>query len=203
MTSSLPLFPLGTVLFPGGVLPLRVFEARYVDMIRAAMRDGGTFGVVLIQDGQHEVGNPDVAIADVGCRARIDDWDMAQLGVLQITTTGTERFRIVDRHVKADGLIVADVVAIDDEASAPPPDDAAASVALLKRVVEQIDDEAATLVRPIAKPYRFDDATWVGNRLGELLPMPLPMKQSLMASTDSTARLATIMEFLRLHGVGE
>ena len=199
---QLPLFPLNTVLFPGGTLPLRVFEARYVDMVRAAMRAGTTFGVVLIGDEQHEVGNANVSTAAVGCRARIDDWDMAQLGVLQISTTGTERFVIVDRKVAADGLILATVVPLEAEPAVSPPDEAAPCVALLRAIVEQIDADGSGAPPPIARPYRFDDATWIGNRLAELLPLPRPVKQGLMASSDAVARLATVTQFLRKNGLG-
>jgi Lon protease-like protein len=201
-SGRLPLFPLNVVLFPGGVLPLRVFEARYMDMVRRAMRDGSTFGVVLIRQGS-EVGDVDVATEEVGCRARIDRWDMEQLGVLQIATTGTERFTIVSRNVEPDGLIVADVVPLEEEAPATPAADARPCIALLEQVTQRIDEVTdAAMGPPIAKPYRFDDATWVGNRLCELLPLPLVDRQRLVALTDGAARLEAVSRFLRDHGVG-
>jgi Lon protease-like protein len=202
--SELPLFPLGTVLFPGGVLPLRVFEARYVDMIRRVMREAGDFGVVLIQKGQ-EVVERDVEIEDVGCRARIVDWNMEQLGVLQISTVGTTRFRIVSRDVKPDGLIVAQVEPLELEAAVPVPDECQACRSLLKRIVDRLDEaprEAEDAAPPpIAKPYLFDDATWVGNRLAEVLPIPRGAKHKLMALTDAPARLSIIKQYLAEHGI--
>ncbi len=201
-SARLPLFPLNTVLFPGGMLPLRVFEARYMDMIRAALREESEFGVVLIRGG-HEVGDRGVATEDVGCRARIDRWDMAQLGVLEIATTGTERFRIDARSVEPDGLMMVDVTPLAGDPPAEPSPDAASCVALLRQVVERIEQDVDTKsARPIAPPYRFEDATWVGNRLAELLPMPLLEKQALMAMTDASARLAIVADYLKRQGVG-
>lgn len=206
---TLPIFPLRTVLFPGGLLPLRVFEARYMDMVRNAMRDANEFGVCLIRKGE-EVGKSDVDTADVGCRARIDDWNMEQLGVLQIATTGTARFRIVSRRTQPDGLLVADVEPMEAETATAVPADAAPCQVLLRRIVDRLEDErtkqrepsdseGGTL--PIAQPYLFDDATWVGNRLCELLPIPLSAKQKLMALTDAPTRLELVLRYLKQHGI--
>ncbi len=207
----LPIFALGTVLFPGGLLPLRVFEARYMDMIRNAMRGSGEFGVCLIRKGQ-EVAERGVETAEIGCRARIDDWSMEQLGVLQIATTGTERFRIVARRLQPDGLLVADVEPIDEEHVVAVSSEAAPCQVLLRRIVERLegdregkdasktdDDEALPLL--IAKPYLFDDSTWVGNRLCELLPIPVSAKQKLMALTDGPTRLDIVLRYLKQHGI--
>jgi Lon protease-like protein len=202
MTATpLPLFPLSTVLFPGGILPLRVFEARYMDMIRTAMRDGSAFGIVMIRSGL-EAGDRDVEIEEVGCRARIDTWDMAQLGVLEIATTGTTRFRILDHEVRSDGLMVANVVDVAEESPVDIPADIRRGITLLERIVERMDasDDAPV---SIAKPYRFDSATWVGNRLAEVLPIPLPAKQHLMAMTDASTRLAILSELLDEYGLEE
>ena len=218
MSSSappLPIFALGTVLFPGGLLPLRVFEARYMDMIRGVMRDTNEFGVCLIRKGS-EVGERGVETEDIGCRARIDDWSMEQLGVLQISTTGTERFRIVTRRLQPDGLLVADVEPIDDETALAVPSEAEPCQTLLRRIIERLEeavekgeersgdpdpDDDGPIHLPIAKPYRFDDATWVGNRLCELLPIPPSAKQKLMALTDGPTRLEIVLRYLKQHGI--
>ena len=206
---SLPIFPLRTVLFPGGLLPLRVFEARYMDMVRNAMRDSNEFGVCLIRKGE-EVGERDVDTADVGCRARIGDWNMEQLGVLQISTTGTERFRIVSRRTQSDGLLVADVEPVEAEIATPVPADSTPCQVLLRRIVDRLEDErrkrtepsdGEAVELPIAQPYLFDDATWVGNRLCELLPIPLGAKQKLMALTDAPTRLELVLRYLKQHGI--
>jgi Lon protease-like protein len=204
--ARLPIFPLGTVLFPGGVLPLRIFEARYMDMIRRAMRDGSEFGIVSIRKGT-EVGDRDVDTEEIGCRARIDDWNMEELGVLEITTTGTERFAIVARQVEADGLMVAKVRPLEREPLVALPADMAPCLTLLKRIVQRLDeareqsDDAEAAHPAIAKPYLFDDATWVGNRLSEILPVPRAAKQKLMALTDAPTRLAIILQYLKQHGI--
>ncbi len=207
---TLPIFPLNTVLFPGGLLPLRIFEARYMDMVRRAMREASEFGVCLIRKGHEvgEVGNRGVVETEtIGCRARIDDWNMEQLGVLQIATTGTERFVIVSHAVQADGLMIADVEAIEPEAYAPLPEEAAPCVSLLERIVAQWEASAqgsgadAVQAPPIARPYRFDDTTWVGNRLSEVLPVSLSAKQKLMELTDGPTRIAIVLRYLKQHGI--
>lgn len=206
MRAILPLFPLGTVLFPGGVLPLRVFEARYVDMIRQAMRETSEFGVVLLRRGR-DIDKDGVDIEAVGCRAQITDWNMEQLGVLQIETVGTERFRILSHIVQADGLRIADVESIPADEAAATPEGADLCVRLLERIVDQLksgdDDgpESDPGYQPIAEPHRFDDATWVGNRLAELLPIAMPAKQQLMASTDALERLDTVRRYLLAQGI--
>ena len=103
------LFPLATVLFPQGVLPLRIFEARYLDMVRDCMRDGTLFGVTLITDPRASEVSRTTSLADVGCLARIEAWDMKQLGVLHIRAVGQDRFRLLQTEVQADGLVLADV----------------------------------------------------------------------------------------------
>lgn len=205
-TVTLPIFPLNTVLFPGGLLPLRIFEARYMDMVRRAMRDASEFGVCLISKG-HEVGERGVETETIGCRARIDDWNMEQLGVLQIATTGTERFQIVAHAVQSDGLMVAEVEPLEHEVYAPLAEEAAPCAALLERIVSQWEagdpspDPHAASQPPIARPYRFDDATWVGNRLSEVLPVSLSAKQKLMALTDGPTRIAIVLRYLKQHGI--
>ncbi len=206
MSASLPIFPLNTVLFPGGLLPLRVFEARYMDMVRAAMRDGSDFGVCLIRKGS-EVGDRALEIEEIGCRARIDHWNMEQLGVLEIATTGTERFHIASTRVQNDGLMVAEVEALEAEPAATLPVEATDCLLLLKRIVERLDTARAAdtedqpMQLAIAEPYRFDDATWVGNRLCELLPIAPGAKQKLMALTDGPTRLEIVQRYLKQNGI--
>ena len=206
-STTLPIFPLKTVLFPGGVLPLRVFEARYMDMVRNTMRAGNEFGVCLLRKGS-EVGEHEVETEAIGCRARIDDWNMEQLGLLQITTTGTTRFQIVSRSVQPDGLLVAHVEPVEVEPAATVPPEAAACQALLRRIVQRLEDSHdksaggdEAVPTPIAKPYLFDDATWVGNRLCEVLPIPLSARQKLMALTDGRVRLDIVQRYLKQHGI--
>ena len=205
---QLPLFPLSTVLFPGGVLPLRVFEARYMDMVRQCMKTDAPFGVVLITKGG-EVGAP-AATEAVGTVARIAAWDMPQLGLLHLRAIGGERFRIERAEVRPDGLQVGHVepIAPDDD---PPLDEQYRPCAdLLQRVIDDLgrqraedDGEPQDPVNsiPFEAPYRFDSSVWVGNRLCEFLPIPLRARQKLMELQDATSRLQLVQRFLLQHGV--
>ncbi len=201
--SDLPLFPLQTVLFPAGILPLRVFEARYMDMVRDCMREGSEFGVCLIKKGK-EVGNiaqPEL----IGCRATITGWNMEQLGVLQISTIGTTRFQIVDVQAQSNGLLKASAGDLPPEAPLEMPAEFIACADLLKRIIDQIAagerDDSDAAKPPIAAPYRLDDASWVGNRLCELLPIPLLAKQKLMELTDAATRLSIVHQYLQQHKI--
>ncbi len=205
---QLPLFPLKAVLFPGGVLPLRVFEARYMDMVRQCMKTASPFGVVLITRGG-EIGEP-AATEAVGTLARITAWDMPQLGLLHLRAVGGDRFRIVRRELQADGLQVARVEPIgpDDD---PPLDEPYRPCAdLLQRVIDDAsrpaddgDGEEPEAVHsvPFEPPYRFDSSVWVGNRLCEFMPIPLRARQKLMELEDAAARLQLVRQFLLQHGV--
>jgi Lon protease-like protein len=169
------------VLFPGGHLPLRIFEQRYMQMAKACLRDRTAFGVCLIREGA-EVGAP-ATPADIGCTARIAEWDMAQLGVLQIRALGERRFRILERRVLADGLALASVELLEEESDAEIPPHCADCVRLLERIIEMPG------APPLAPPYRLDSALWVSSRLAELLPLPLAAKQELLELADGGARL--------------
>ena len=184
---DLPLFPLNTVLFPGGRLPLRIFEQRYMEMAKACLRDGTPFGVCLIRDGT-EVGAP-ATPAEVGCIARIAEWDMAQLGVLEIRALGERRFRIVERRVQSDGLALASVHLLEEETYAEIEPHCADCVSLLERILAQPG-------APVAPPYRMESALWVSSRLAEILPLPLEVKQALLELDDGRARLDRVNRLL-------
>jgi hypothetical protein len=168
------------VLFPGGRLPLRIFESRYMDMAKACLKDGSPFGVCLIVEGR-EVGEP-ATPANVGTLARISAWDMPQLGMLHVTALGERRFRVLERRVQSDGLALASVQFLAEDIDAPVPEHCANCVRLLERVIEQ----QGALFEP---PHRLDSSSWVGSRLAELLPLPLPAKQELLELDDARARL--------------
>lgn len=182
------------MLFPGGRLPLRIFEQRYMDMARRCLKDGTPFGVCAIRDGA-EVGAPAVP-ADVGCITRIAQWDMAQLGVLEIVAQGESRFRIIERRVEKNGLQIAKVQMLPAEQDAAVPDSCSACVRLLERVIEQ----HAGLLPP---PHKFDSAAWVSARLAELLPLPLPAKQELLEVDDAATRLERVNSLLRASARAE
>jgi Lon protease-like protein len=187
MTDGLPLFPLNTVLFPGGRLPLRIFEQRYMDMAKACLKDGSPFGVCLIREGA-EVGEPAIP-AHVGTLARITTWDMPQLGVLHVIALGAQRFRIKDHRVEPSGLARGDVELLDADADFPIPEHCVKCVKILQRVIGEQPD----LFEP---PHRVDSASWVGSRLTELLPLPLSSKQELLELSDARARLERLNALL-------
>jgi Lon protease-like protein len=186
--NEVPLFPLNTVLFPGGRLPLRIFEQRYMDMAKACLREGSAFGVCLIREGR-EVGAP-ATPAEVGCLARITAWDMPQLGVLHVTVRGEQRFRILERRVQPDGLARACLQLLEHDADTAIPERCMGCVKLLERVI----DQQAGLFEP---PHRLDSASWVSSRLAELLPLPLPAKQELLELDDAGARIERLSALLR------
>jgi Lon protease-like protein len=193
-TETIPLFPLNTVLFPRGVLPLRVFEQRYMDMAKACLRDESMFGVCLIREGQ-EVGGKVAVPETVGCTARIVDWNMEQLGVLQIRAEGQYRFRIRSTRDNGHGLLIGEVEAIDAEPATPVSEDLAACGDVLRAVIGNAGDAA------FSQPLQFDDAVWLGYRLSELLPIKLAVKQKLLELTDPTARLQVLRDFMRNQGL--
>ena len=192
--SRLAIFPLGTVLFPGGILPLRVFEARYVDMTRDCMKRGAPFGVCLIKEGS-EVGVPAIP-HEIGCLAEIQDWDMQQLGVLNISTRGTRRFRIESTHCEPNGLICARAEPLDDDAGAAVSSAYSSCGEILKALLPRLPPAQMP-----QEPHLFDDAGWLSNRLAEILPMPPLARQRLMELPDPCMRLEIIHRFLGQQGL--
>jgi Lon protease-like protein len=191
--SDLPIFPLNTVLFPDGLLPLRVFETRYMDMTGDCMKRGKPFGICLIREGR-EVGTPALP-EDVGCLAHIVDWDMQELGVLQIATRGGQRIRLLERRVAPDGLTRASAELIAPEPDVALPEEFEACAALLRMVVADRSEAV------FAEPHRFDDSAWVGYRLSEILPVPLAAKQKLLELDDSRSRLEVLLRYLEQRGL--
>lgn len=191
--TRLPIFPLGTVLFPGGALPLRVFEARYIDMTRECMKSGSPFGVCLISEGA-EVGAPAVPHA-IGCLAEIRDWDMQQLGVLSIKTRGTQRFRILETRVESGGLLRATAVPIADDTAIRITAEFGQLAAILRELLPRVPADL------IPEPHDFASAAWLSNRLAELLPIPQVARQKLMELEDAQERLAIIHRFLGQQGL--
>jgi len=209
------LFPLSVVLFPQGVLPLRVFEARYMDMVRDCMRDDTSFGVCLTADGRSPSADGAPTTADVGCLARITAWDMQQLGLLQIRTVGGDRFRLLASESQPNGLLVGEIDLIEADEDQPIPDAHRPCVDLLTRIIEDMSAQLAEKRRtgeaadgnpvlaqlPFEEPYQLESAAWVSNRLCEVLPVPLKAKQKLMELTDAATRLEIVHSYLKQHSV--
>lgn len=196
MRSQLPIFPLNTVLFPAGLLPLRIFETRYMDMVRECLKTKKPFGVCLIKDGR-EVGKPAVP-ESVGTLAHIGTCDMQQLGLLNIATRGGQRFRIDERSAlshNSQGLILADVMLLPDEEDATVPNEFAACAKLIEMVIR---DKGAGV---FSEPTRLNSASWIGHRLSEILPIPNSAKQKLLELDDSVTRLEVLQRFLEQRGL--
>lgn len=184
----IPLFPLHTVLFPGGPLPLRVFEPRYLQMIGDCLRSDTCFGVCLISDGR-EVGEA-ATPHNTGTTARIVDWHQRHDGLLGITARGERRFRVLAREVQRNQLAVAKVELLPEDDEMEVPAKYVALADLLRRILDQAGHHYADL------PRRFGDAAWVGYRLAELLPLSLPRKQYLLEIEDPAARLEQLFGLL-------
>ena len=184
---EIPLFPLRTVLFPDGPLPLRIFEQRYLDMISRCMKEDGPFGVVLIRDGS-ETGPADVC--DVGTLARIVDWYQGSDGLLGVTAMGQQRFRISASHRQADGLLLGEIELLPAEADTELPE----VFKPLAEILAGVLDDLGRLYESL--PRRYDDAGWVSNRFAEILPIPPEQKQQLLESEIPLERLAELRKVL-------
>jgi len=187
--ADIPLFPLSAVLFPGGPLNLRIFERRYLDLVRDCSRSGSGFGVCLILEGR-EVGEPAVPAA-IGTLARITDFCTLPDGLLGISAEGGERFQVASTRVRSDGLVHGEVRFWPEEPVVAIPPEHGLLATILERLVEQIGGLLAKVERA-----RFDDASWVGFRLAELLPLAQPEKQHLLQMTDPLQRLAQLQHYV-------
>lgn len=181
---TVALFPLNTVLFPEGPLPLRIFEPRYLELVSHCMRTGDCFGVCLIESGK-EVGEAPKP-HEVGTLARIVDWHRLPDGLLGITALGETRFRIVAHRVLPSQLVEAEVEALPAETTVPLPDDFIPLADFLRQLIKHVPHlfEGQTL--------KYGDAGWVAGRLTELLPFPLDHKQALLELDDPLRRLERV-----------
>jgi uncharacterized protein len=191
--ASIPLFPLHTVLFPGGPLRLRIFEPRYLDMVSRCMREDSGFGVALIVAGSEAGGSAQTV--EIGTLARIVDFEQLEDGLLGITARGERRFRIVHVHQESDGLNVCQVEWREDEVRAEVPPQYAVLAELLRRAVEQIGPAYGELTPA------YEDATWVGMRLAEILPLAPIERQELLELNDGPERLHWLQSRLNIQEV--
>jgi uncharacterized protein len=192
--TELALFPLSTVLFPDGPLPLRIFEPRYLDMVSRCLKQDQGFGVCLIEQGK-ETGHAHTH--DVGTLARIADWSGDEDGMLHILAHGGQRFRLRELHTQQDGLNVAEVEWLDAEPTTLLPESAYPLAELLRQIMAQVPEHYRGI-----EP-RYDDASWVSYRLAELLPLPLGQRQYFLELNDPVQRLEvlrTLVESLAERG---
>lgn len=192
---EVPLFPLNTVLFPGGPLPLRIFEPRYLDMVAERMRNDRPFGVCLIRDGQ-EAGEAALPY-DVGTFARIVDFQQYEDGVLGVTTVGEGRFRVTESRVEPNLLRIGKVTPLPEEPEAPLSKDYASISELVQTLIERTGPLYENL------PKRYEDPTWLGYRLAEVLPIPLTRKQHFLELDNPILRLDQIGDVLRAMAEAE
>jgi uncharacterized protein len=208
--TRLPLFPLQTVLFPGSLLPLRIFEVRYLDMVQRCHRGGVPFGVVNLTNGSEVAAAPPAgadaphpeAFEDVGTLARIEHFEPVQPGLLHVHCRGVQRFRIQHREKLKHGLWVADIELLPADIPTPVPEELGGTVYALQRLVTSLRSHgAATAPPPITEPFQWNDAGWVANRWCDLLPVGSELKQRLMVLDAPLLRLelvSDVLEKLRL-----
>lgn len=186
---DLPLFPLSTVLYPGGRLDLRIFERRYIDMVRDCTRANTGFGVCLIVRGR-EAGEPAVPAA-YGTLARIVDFSVGADGLLGITARGEARFHVEHTRVRDSGLVIGRVRLLEIDPVLPVPPEHGLLATILERVAEKFDAELSRAPRA-----RLDDAAWVAFRLAEILPLDNEERQQLLQLQDPIERLARLSHWL-------
>lgn len=197
--TALPLFPLGTVLFPGGLLPLKVFEARYLDLVSHCLRTQEPFAVVRIRQGGELRGSGGKTLLDtVGVLAHVQDVDAEQPGILRVRCTGGLRVHLDSPHQRDDGLwLAAATVGAPDAAVAVPAELQPAADAL-GRAIEALDGQGH---HPFVQPHALADAGWVANRWCEILPISSAAKQRLMALDEPVLRLQLVQDYLQGKGL--
>lgn len=191
-----PLFPLDTVLVPGGVLPLRIFEPRYLDMVRECARDDRPFGVCLLLPGTGEQDHSHHA--RVGTLAGIRDFYTLQDGLLGITAEGRERFRVRRTSVRDNGLMQGELAILDEGSAVAVPEAYSVLTQIVQRLMERVGGNY-----PGHGPDDLQDATWVGYRLTELLPLENMEKQVLLEINDPVQRLQRLLETLPRFQAGQ
>ena len=193
------MFPLQTVLFPGGLLQLKVFEARYLDLISQCLRRQLPFGVVCLAQGSELRGGSDSPqFESTAVLAQIQDVDAEQAGILLVRCLGGQRVQLGQPHQRADGLWLAEASAGPDDLPAAVPPELLGSAGALAKA---IDSMAVQDLRPFALPYRLDDAGWVANRWCEILPISMAAKYRLMRLDEPLLRLKLVDDYLRSKGL--
>src|SRR5690606_15112104 len=201
--SSLPLFPLSTVLFPGGTLQLRVFEVRYLDMVRKCQAAGAPFGVVALAEGSEvrRAGAPAEQLHDVGTLATIGQLDSPQPGLITLRCQGGQRFRITRRSRLPHGLWVADVEQLPQDMPVPVPQDLQHAAAALTQALASLRERGALPAPAPHEAQLMQDCGWVANRWCELLPLPLALRQQMMALDNPLMRLELVNDVLERTGI--
>jgi uncharacterized protein len=187
--TRLPLFPLNSVIFPGGLLSMKIFEARYLDLVSDCLKHNEVFGICLIREG-HEVGAP-AEVHTVGTSVSIVDWEQRRDGLLGVLVHGDRRFRVLNSKAEANGLVTAEIEFLDREAEAAIPEEFRSLSDMLKRIMEELGAPYDRLA------IHYDLAGEVGARLTELLPLDLLVKQELLEMDDPLSRLFALRDAMR------
>lgn len=193
MIKDLPLFPLKTVLFPDGPLTLKVFEPRYLDMLTECEKTGNGFGICLISEG-NEVGKAP-EIFPIGTLVQITFWEHRKDGLLGVSVKGEQKFKVAQKQVKANELTIADIELLEPEQEQAVPEQYQSMVTVLQKIFSTLQHPYITL------PKKYDDATWVGSRLSELLPLPLIKKQQLLELNEPMSRLSMLYDEMLTMGI--
>ncbi len=194
---KIPLFPLGTVLFPDGVIALKIFEARYLDMIKQCLRDKTEFGVVsIIKNSEVDDQGSPPTFSNIGTLALIEDFDPVQPALYMTKSFGTQRFKLLSSTQQDNGLWVGEIELLDKDPLIPVPQEHQGVTKLLDEIISVIQSEDLLGDAPFKKPFKTDDCGWVSNRLAELLPISLAQKNHLLAQTNPRIRLDLITEII-------
>jgi len=192
---KIPLFPLGTVLFPDGVIALKIFEARYLDMIKKCLREKTEFGVIsILKDQGDEDASP--TFSQIGTLAQIEDFDPVQPALYMTKSFGTQRFKLLNSSQESNGLWLGEVELLDNDPVTPIAKEHQGVVQLLNEIISVIQSEDLLGDALFKKPFRVDDCGWVSNRLAELMPISLAQKNHLLAQTNPRIRLDLITEII-------
>ncbi|MBU3540078.1 LON peptidase substrate-binding domain-containing protein [Polynucleobacter sp. UB-Tiil-W10] len=193
---KIPLFPLGTVLFPDGVIALKIFEARYLDMIKSCLREKTEFGVISIMKSLDDENDPSLTFSQIGTLAQIEDFDPVQPALYMTKSFGTQRFKLLNSRQESSGLWIGEVELLENDPITPIPEEHQKVAHLLNEIISVIQSEDLLGEAPFKKPFKVDDCGWVSNRLAELLPISLAQKNHLLAQTNPRIRLDLVTEII-------
>jgi Lon protease-like protein len=193
-----PLFPLGTILFPGGLIALKIFEARYLDMMKRCLRESTPFGVVSILDNKANDANatPTNHLSSIGTLATLEEFDAIQPALYMTKSYGTQRFRILEIKQESDGLWMGQVELMDADPEIPLAKEHQKAAVMLDEIISIITSEGLLGNEAIKIPENRDDCGWVSNRLAELMPISLAQKNHLLAQVNPRIRLDLISEII-------
>ena len=201
-TYNLPLFPLNVVVCPDGYLPLKIFEARYLNMVRDCLRNKSSFAIVTILPEGETDPEGNFPFANIGTLVNIVDADVTAIGLIMIRCVDQHRVKVDSFTQQPDGLVMGEVNYIPNDVSIPVPEDLNPSVKVLKQLLKTLANQNLSLTNmPIVEPYQFENAAWVANRWVELLNLPLLQKQRLMQMESPILRLELIQDILDANKV--